>query len=138
MTNLTDGPDRQESRARRTGFSLVEVVVAVMILSIGVLGLAATTAVFVRQVTLGDVNTERTAALQSAVEGIRASDFDSVGSGGQTVGLYAVTWSVTDSTGRSKAVQVITDGPGLSRDSAAAVPMIGRNVLDTFNLLVLR
>lgn len=138
MTTQSAGPDRQGPRSRRAGFSLVELIVAVLVLSIGVLGLAATTAVFVRQVTVGDVNAERSAALQSVVESIRAADFASVGSGTQTVGLYGVTWSVTDSTGQSKEVRVITNGPGVSRDSGAAVPMIGRNVPDTFSMLVLR
>ena len=109
-----------------------------MLLSIGVLGLAATTAVFALQVTLGGVKTERSAALQAAVESVRASDYASVGYGSGTVGSYVVSWSVTDSTDWSKSVRVITDGPGLSQDTGAAVMMMGRHVQDTFSMLVLR
>ena len=138
MTIPVEGPDRLGLHHGSAGFSLVELIVAMMVLSIGVLGLAATTAAFALQVTLGDVKTERAAALQSVVEGLRAADYASVGSGSETVGRYGVTWSVTDSTGRSKSVRVITDGPGLSQDSGTAVRRLGPNVQDTFSVLVLR
>ena len=131
MTNPVAGPDRQGPRSGRAGFSLVELIVAMMVLSIGILGLAGTPAAFALQVTLGDVKTERAAAMQSVVEGIRAADYAPVGSGSETVGRYGVTWSVTDGTGRSKSVRVITDGPGLSRDSGTSVRRMGPDVQDT-------
>ena len=121
----------------RGGFSLVELVIAVIILSFGVLGLAGTTAFVVRQVTLADVNTERSAALQSVVERIRATSFNSVVSGSAAGGSYTVAWSVTDSTTTTKTVRVITTGPGLSKDTSAVVPMLASNVQDTLTLLLL-
>lgn len=138
MTNPPEGQDRQGLRCSRAGFSLVELIVAMMVMSIGVLGLAATTTAFALQVTLGDVKTERAAALQSAVEGLRASDYASVGTGSDSVGRYGVSWSVTDSTGRSKSVRVITDGPGLNQDDGSDVRRMGPHVQDTFTVLVLR
>jgi prepilin-type N-terminal cleavage/methylation domain-containing protein len=125
--------------ARRGGFSLVELMIAVIILAFGVLGLAATTAFIVRQITLSDVNTERSAALQGVVERIRSTTFNSVGSGSQTIGSYSVTWSVTDSTTVTKTVRVITRGPGLNKDTTVSVvPMLAANVQDTFTMIVLR
>lgn len=138
LANTTSHVAGPTAQSRRGGFSLVELVVAVVILAIGVLGLAGTTAFVVRQVTLADVNTERTAALQAVVEQIRSTSYNSVGSGSQTVGSYAVAWSVTDSTGQTKVVQVITTGPGLNKDTSAAVPMLARNVQDTFTMIMLR
>ncbi|NUQ20674.1 MAG: prepilin-type N-terminal cleavage/methylation domain-containing protein [Gemmatimonadaceae bacterium] len=44
-------PDAPRAATRREGFTLVEVMVAIVILSIGVLGLAATAGVVVRQMT---------------------------------------------------------------------------------------
>ena len=126
------------ARSRRAGFSLVEVVIAIVILAFGVLGLAGTTMFVVRQVTLADVNTKRSAALQTVVERIRSTNFNSVGTGTETIGSYAVAWSVTDSTGTMKTVRVITTGPGLRKDSAAVVPMLGPGVRDTFTMIVLR
>jgi type IV pilus assembly protein PilV len=122
----------------RRGFSLVELVIAVVILAFGVLGLAGTTALVVRQVTLADVNTERAAALQSVVERIRSTTYTGVGTGSQTIGAYAVTWSVTDSTITTKTVRVITTGPGLRKDTAAVVPTLGNSVRDTFTMIVLK
>ena len=122
----------------RGGFSLIELTIAVVILAIGVLGLAGTTAFVVRQVTLADVNTERSAALQAVVERIRSTSFATVGSGSQTTGSYTVTWSVTTSTTETKTVRVITRGPGLTKDTAVVVPTLAANVQDTFTMIVLR
>lgn len=125
-------------RTGRAGFSLVELIVAVIILAIGVLGLAGTTAFVIRQVTLADVNTERSAALQMVVEHLRATSYNSVGTGSRTIGSFGVSWSVIDSTSRSKNVRVVTTGPGLARDSAGSLPMLSNNVSDTFTMTFLR
>jgi type IV pilus assembly protein PilV len=130
--------NEQRSDAREGGFSLVELVIAVMILAFGVLSMAATTAFVVRQVTLADVNTERAAAYQTVIERIRATNANTLGGGSQTVGSYAVTWTITDSTTLSKTVRVITQGPGLAKDTSSVIPSIQNNVLDTFTILVLK
>ena len=123
----------------RGGFSLIELTIAMVVLAIGVLGLAGTTALVVRQVTLADVNTERSAALQAVVERIRTTSFASVGSGSQTNGSYTVTWSVTTSTTETKTVRVITRGPGMNKDTTVSkVPILASNVRDTFTMTVLR
>jgi type IV pilus assembly protein PilV len=119
------------------GFSLIELIIALIILTFGVLGMAGTTALVVRQTTLADVNTERSAALQSVVERIRATSYNSVGTGSSTVGAFTVSWSVASSTGNTKTVRVITTGPGLRKDTAAVVPTLGNNVQDTFTMIVL-
>ena len=137
---MSDASERaaEQERAGRGGFSLVELVIAVIILAFGVLGLAGTTAFTVRQITLADVNTERSAAQQAVVERIRSTTYNSVGTGSATIGDFAVSWSVTDSTVATKTVRVITQGPGLNKDTAVAVPMLASNVQDTFTMIVLR
>ena len=122
----------------RNGFSLVELIVAVIMLAFGLLGLAGTTAFIIRQVTLAEVTTERAAAYQTVIERLRATSPNSIISGSQTVGSYDVSWSVVDSTAQSKTVRVITLGPGLSRDTGSAIPSVQRNVYDTRTMLVLR
>jgi prepilin-type N-terminal cleavage/methylation domain-containing protein len=125
------------SRGPRAGFSLVELVIAVIVLTVGVLGLAGTTALVVRQITLSDVNTERQAALQTVIEGLRATSTGSISSGSTTVGSYTVTWAVTDSSSaKSRTVRVITTGPGMDR--TASVPTLGGSVADTFNFVKLK
>ena len=121
----------------RGGFSMVELIVAVVILAIGVVGLAGTTAFVIRQVTLADVNTERSAALQSVVESVRSTPYASVGAGSRSSGSFSVSWSVIDSTSVTKTVRVITQGPGLLKDSTA-IPTLGSDVQDTFSFIVLK
>lgn len=115
---------------RNAGFTLIEVMVALVILAVGVLGLAGTTALVVRQVTLADVATERSAALQTVIEQIRAQDFDSVNTGADTVGSFTASWSTSD-LGRSKLVTVVTLGPGL-KTGTGNMPYLSNTVADTF------
>lgn len=130
-----DAAPRQDRR--RAGFSLVELVIAVIVLSFGVLGLAGTTALVVRQITLADVNTEREAALQTVVERLRATSTGTITAGSTTVGSYTVAWAVTDSSSaKSRTIRVITTGPGMARE--AAYPMIGSAVADTFTFVKLK
>lgn len=113
----------------QAGFTLVEVMVALIILTVGILGLAATTMYTIRQTTFGELSTERAAALQTVIEELRAVDYDSVRSGSDSVGNFAVSWTVTTST-RSKGIQIVTVGPGLR--SSGGAPGLGPSVADTF------
>lgn len=120
-----------------TGFTMVEVIIAIIVLAIGVLGLAGTTAYVVRQVTLADLMTERAVALQSVVEELQAVTFSSVGSGTDSVGVFEVKWSSVSETSTSKLVTVITKGPGLGSASGSPVAFLGPNVEDTFQFRVI-
>ena len=68
-------PSRRSQRppagAPRAGFGLVELIVAIMILSIGVLGLASTAAYVTRQVNEGGQTTYAAARVQSLVDSLR-------------------------------------------------------------------
>ena len=119
------------------GFTMVEVIIAIIVLAIGVLGLAGTTAYVVRQVTLADLMTERAVALQSVVEQLQATSFPSVGSGTDSVGVFEVKWSSVSESSTSKVVTVITKGPGLGSPSGSAVAFLGPNVVDTFQFRVI-
>lgn len=113
----------------RRGFTLVEVVVALIILTVGVLGLAGTTVWVVRQSTLAELSTERAAAVQTVVEQLRASDYATLAAGSDSVGRFDVSWSVADGS-RSKLVTLVTVGPGLS--SGSGMPSLTGSVADTF------
>ena len=127
-----------ERIGQRAGFTIVELVIAVIILSVGVLGLAATTALVVRQVTLADVNTERAAAQQEVMERLRATSTNSITTGSTTVGAFTVSWAVTDSSSTyGRTIRVITTGPGLSK-AAGITPTLASNVADTLNFVKLR
>ena len=114
----------------RAGFTLIEIMVALVILAVGVLGLAGTTALVVRQVTMADVATERSAAHQTVVERLRATTFDSIGAGSDTVGIFTAKWT-TEDFGDSKLVHIVTVGPGL-QSGTGNLPHLGSAVADTF------
>jgi Tfp pilus assembly protein PilV len=108
----------------------VEVLIAMLILTMGILGLAQTTAFVMRQVTVSDLSDNRAAALQGAVEQVRAIHFDSLGDGADTVGSFIVQWTVeaTSST-RSRQVTFVTTGPGL--ETVGGFPQLTDNVAET-------
>ncbi len=118
------------------GFSMVEVIVAIVILAVGVLGMAGTTAYVIRQVTLADVMTERAAAVQTTIERVMATDFESVSSGSGTVGIFSVGWTVLADGAQTKIITIVTSGPGL--DDGQGFPMLAPMVADTFEYRVIR
>ena len=123
-----------QSRAR-AGFSMVEVMVALVILSVGVLALAGTTVLVVGQVTMSDMATERAAALQSVVERLRATPYSSLGGGSNSVGMFDVSWSTT-ALSNSTLLEVVTVGPGLEYGSGS-LPHLAEEVADTFHYRII-
>lgn len=119
------------------GFSMVEVIIAIVVLAVGVLGMAGTTAYIVRQITLADVMTERSVALQTVIERVQSIPFASVGSGSDSVGVFAVSWSTVAESSTSRLVTVVTTGPGLTTSPGNAFPFLGPNVADTFEYRVI-
>jgi prepilin-type N-terminal cleavage/methylation domain-containing protein len=131
--------DRTQPPEERTaGFTLVEIVIAVVILSIGVLGLAGTTAHAIRSTTIADLRSERMAARQSVIEQLRALPFDSVSSGTDTVGAYEVQWRSTARGPLGKDLRLITTGPGLNHPAGGSLPTIAAEVPDTFSYVIVR
>jgi prepilin-type N-terminal cleavage/methylation domain-containing protein len=120
-------------RVPRRGFSLVEVIIALVILSAGVLGLAGATGQIIRQITLSDLITERSIAFQTIVERVQSMPYDSVGAGSDSVGIFAIRWNSVDNSGQSKTVTIVTVGPGLG-----ALQTNNPQRADTFEFRVLR
>ena len=116
---------------------MVEVIIAIVVLAVGVLGMAGTTAYIVRQVTLADVMTERSVALQTIIERIQSIPFTSVGSGSDTVGVYEIAWTSLSESSTSKLVTLVTRGPGLTTSPGNPFPFLGPNVADTFQYRVI-
>lgn len=114
------------------GFTIVEIVVAMIILTVGVLGMAGTTAFVVRQVTLAQVTTRRAAAVQDVVERLRAVEYQNMASGQDSIGPFHVRWVVADDGARSATITVLTLGPGLATVGGTPFPMLQPSVSDTF------
>lgn len=117
------------------GFSLVELMVALVILTIGMLGLAGVTAYTIQKVSVAELDTERGAALQTVVEQLRAVPLTSVTNGADTVGLFEVSWSVVDN-GDHRIVEIVTLGPGMAPGTGdGGMPKISSAVADTFSYI---
>ena len=132
MTATAKGP---RGGTERAGFSMVEVIVAIVILTVGVLGLAGTTAFVVRQTTLGDLMTERAAAFQTIIDRVQSLPYDSVTSGADSVGVFAASWTSVDDGPQNKIVTIVTVGPGMG---GTAFPTNDPQVADTFQFRILR
>lgn len=116
----------------RAGFTIVELVVALVILTVGLLAFAGTTVLLIRQVSIAGLATERAAVVQSVVERLRALPYDSVRSGSDSMGAFRVTWTATVD-GPTKVVRIISTGPG----PKGAQGTLGPDVADTFTTRIL-
>ena len=121
------------------GFSMIELVMAVVVLAFGVAGLASTTLFITRQLTLAEMTTARVTAIQSVMEEMRAIPYDSIDAGGDTIGPLVVSWTATVNTAQVKAVRIVTVGPGQASISATqSTAMLSSSVADTVFYRVLR
>jgi prepilin-type N-terminal cleavage/methylation domain-containing protein len=124
--------------ARRNGFSLIEVIVAMVILSVGILAMGASTGFVLTQVRAAELRTDRMTAVQQAVERLRGVDWDDLeavcGSQSFTLETFTVSCSVSSPPGaiHLKRVQLVSTGPGYRGGKLV------RNVADTTAMGVAR
>lgn len=76
------------------GFSLIEVVVAMVILTVGVLGLAASAGAISRLTAEGGRASEAAAVASSRLERLRATPCGSMTNGSATSGQISETWRI--------------------------------------------
>ncbi len=131
--------DLQRRLRSRAGFSLLELVTSLMVLAFGVVGLATTTVFITGQLTLAEVATARAAASRSAMERIRATPYDAIGPGRDTIGPMVVSWTVTATTPQTTTLAVVILGPGqASISEGQSAPILSSAVADTLIYTVLR
>lgn len=96
----------------RDGFTIVEIIVAIMVLSIGVLGLAATAAVVQKQMGSGERQAAAAAIAQSRFDKLTSINCKSANLvGGNATwrnGHVTETWTVTDLTNIKQITETIT------------------------------
>ena len=116
------------------GFSLVEVVVAMIVLSFGLLAMAASTGYVATQLRSATWDTQRNFARQQVIEQLKATVFANVttNSTGQTVGPYTVRWNVTNVSAAQRRVQLITTGPAYRTSSRRTMT----TVVDTATITI--
>ena len=108
------------------GFSLVEVVVAILVLSFGLLAMAASTGYVATQLRSTTWDTQRNMARQQVIERLKATIFANVTTNttGQAVGPYTVRWNVTNVSSAQRSVEIITTGPAYRQSNRRTMTTI--------------
>jgi prepilin-type N-terminal cleavage/methylation domain-containing protein len=119
----------------KSGFSLVEVIVAMMILSVGILAMGASTGHVMAQIQAAELRTERMGAIREAAEVLRGTAWGSLestcsGTSGLGTEHYKVSCSVLQPSRDLKLVQLVTVGPGFESGK------FNSTVADTFAISV--
>ena len=79
------------------GFTIIEVLIAVVVLTVGVMAMVTTAALTTRMITQGQIDTESTALAAQQFEIVRGqAGCPAAGAGGtSTAGPYALKWSAS-------------------------------------------
>ena len=113
---------RGYSGTSQAGASMVELVVAIMVFAVGVLGMAHMGLVARQQVRAGRLATDMWTVAHLKLEEIKATHFDSVAAGTDTVRGYGVSWTVTGADPKSVTLTI-------SRPSVLGGPLADTVVL---------
>lgn len=89
----------------RTGFTLVELIVAMLMLTIGLLGLAGVGAVVLKQMKGGTYQTIAASIAQSRFEQFEGDPCSTIASGSATVRGMQEKWTVSAMGMRAKAIR---------------------------------
>lgn len=120
-------------KERRGGFTLVEVVAAIFILTIALLGVASVTVMVVKGNSFSKSMTTATTLAKDKMEELRRTDFADIASGGpETVEtIYQRGWTVTDT---------VLGGLVATKTIAVTVtwPWRGQNHTVTLNTIISR
>lgn len=94
------------------GFTIVEVLIAVLVLTVGLLGLASTAGYVTRMVAQGDRYTEAATMASRRFEILRSKGCASMSDSTATYGQYKVQWTVTSIvSGKARSVQLTVTSP---------------------------
>ncbi len=97
-----------------TGFTLVELMVAMLILTVGLLGLIGTAATTIRVIGEGDRTVGAAYHASGRIDELVALGCDNVAGGADTVeAIYRLSWTVAgDTASQVRPVMMIAEYPG--------------------------
>jgi type IV pilus assembly protein PilV len=121
-----------QTRRQDTGFTLLEVLITLVILAIGMLGLAGMQVLSIRSNSFGQEMTVASTLAQNKLEELREEDFDTIADSNDTCTNYANgvtfarTWTVADDTPANgmKTVEVVVSWPGATGPREVTVSTI--------------
>ena len=82
----------------RRGFTLIEMIIAIVVMSVGILGLAGTASYVATQMGGGKAQTVAAAMATKVADSLAARRCSAIVSGSQTKNGATVTWTVADSS----------------------------------------
>lgn len=97
----------------RDGFSLVEVIVSVTLLSLVLMGLSGAAALGLSQMGKARQDLQYSADVQQVTDSLIAKGYQNVADGSATIRGRAVSWSVTTVNAKSQKLAVIAQRRGL-------------------------
>jgi type IV pilus assembly protein PilV len=89
------------------GFTLIEIMVAIFILVVALLGVAAVTVSVINGNAFSKDITSATTLAQDKIEELKDTAYDSIVSGSDTSSIYTRTWTVTSPITDSKTIVVV-------------------------------
>lgn len=104
-------------KTRSEGFGLIEVIIAMLILTIGILAMGGSTGYILNQIRASELRTERMLAVKDVSERLYATEWEDLQGACQsqtfTVDPYTVTCDITMSVNIAH-IRLVSDGPGPS------------------------
>jgi prepilin-type N-terminal cleavage/methylation domain-containing protein len=108
---------RHRTRLRlRRGFTLIEMIIAIIVMSIGIMGLASTASYVAMQMGGGKMQTVAAAMSTKISDSLSARRCSALVDGSQTKRGVTVSWTVKDSTRTRWVTSTVTYAP--NRDGA--------------------
>jgi prepilin-type N-terminal cleavage/methylation domain-containing protein len=102
---------------KRDGFSLIEVIVSVSLLSLVLMGLSGAAALGLSQMGKARQDIQYSADVQQVTDSLVAKGWTHVSTGSATIRGRAVSWTVTTLSPNSQKVAVIAQRRGLANTS---------------------
>jgi hypothetical protein len=107
----TAGPSRAGRARIVAGFSITEVIVSIMVVSIGVIAFATAVGLASKDIKLGQRHTDISMLVTDQLEQLKAMPYDLVQSGQRSQGDYQLTWTVVGSN--PKKIVLVVHYPAL-------------------------
>lgn len=110
---------------RQGGFTVLEVLIAVLLLCVGMLGLTGSAALTTRMIAAARRQTQAIALGRSAVERLRSGECPREGAGRAARGPYVVRWTVSPAAGgMARRALAVVETSGARRARADTVSAI--------------
>lgn len=102
---------RTTGRRARRGFTLIEMIIAIIVMTIGIMGLASTAGYVTQQMGSGNVQAIAAALSTKVADSLASRKCTSLIAGNQTKRGVTVSWTVTTATRTRTVDQTVTYKP---------------------------